>query len=83
VAHICHAPLATTGVFKGKRTAVYPALAPDIKAAGTDFVNSEVVIDGTVVSARAWLDHPSWMREFVRLVKQKGPVQEQEVAAAR
>jgi protease I len=73
VAQLCHAPLAliAAGVLKGKRTAAYPALEPDIKMAGAQFVDSEAVIDGMMVSARAWPDHPSWMREFIRLLKQK------------
>jgi protease I len=73
VAQLCHAPLAliAAGVLKGKRTAAYPALEPDIKVAGAHFVNSETVVDGMMVSARAWPDHPSWMREFIRLLKQK------------
>lgn len=85
VAHLCHAPLAlaATGVLKGKRTAAYPALAPDIKAAGAEFVDSEAVIDGMMVSARAWPDHPSWMREFMALLEQKAPVRQRETVAAR
>jgi len=52
-----------------------------IKAAGAEFVNAEAVVDGTMVSARAWPDHPAWMRAFVRLLKQKAPVREFETAA--
>ena len=37
----------------------------------------EAVVDGTLVSARAWPDHPAWMREFVALLKKKAPVQQQ------
>jgi len=83
VAQLCHAPLVlmAAGVLKGKRTAAYPALEPDIKAAGAQFVNSEAVIDGVMVSARAWADHPAWMREFVRVLKQKAPVTVHEQAA--
>jgi protease I len=83
VAQLCHAPLVlmAAGVLKGKRTAAYPALEPDIKAAGAQFVNSEAVIDGVMVSARAWPDHPAWMREFVRVLKQKAPVTVHEQAA--
>jgi protease I len=78
VAQLCHAPLAlvAAGVLKGKRTAAYPALEPDVTAAGGQFVGAEAVIDDMMVSARAWPDHPSWMREFVRLLKQKAPVPE-------
>jgi protease I len=82
VAHLCHAPLvlAAAGVLKGRRTAAYPALEPDIQAAGATFVDAEVVIDGTMISARAWPDHPAWMREFIRLLQQKAPVQTREAA---
>jgi protease I len=34
------------------------------------------VIGGMMVSARAWPDHSSWMRAFVRLLKQQAPVPE-------
>ena len=70
VAHLCHAALAlgAAGVLAGRRTAAYPALAPDVKAAGAKFVDAEVVVDGSMVSARAWPDHPAWMREFVAVL---------------
>ena len=61
--------LAAVGVLRGRRTAAYPALAPDVRAAGAEFVDAEAVVDGTMVSARAWPDHPAWMREFVRLLR--------------
>src|SRR5256714_8301005 len=65
VAQLCHAPLAlaAAGVLEGRRTAAYPALEPDVKAAGATYVDSDAVVDGQMVSARAWPDHPSWMRE--------------------
>ena len=85
VAQLCHAPLAlaAAGVLKGKRTAAYPALAPDVQAAGATYVDSDAVIDGQMVSARAWPDHPSWMREFIRMLQAKAPVKEREAAAVR
>lgn len=84
VAHLCHAPLvlAAAGVLKGRRTSAYPALEPDVKAAGAQFVDSEAVIDGNMISARAWPDHPAWMREFIRLLKQKAPARQDEFAKA-
>ena len=84
VAQLCHAPaaLAAAGVLKGKRTAAYPAIAPDMEAAGAQFVDAEAVVDGAMVSARAWPDHPAWMREFVRLLRERAPVAEQELASA-
>jgi protease I len=75
VAQLCHAPiaLAASGVLGGRRTAAYPALAPDVAAAGAEFVDGDAVVDGVMVSARAWPDHPSWMREFVRVLKERAP----------
>ena len=43
----------------------------------------KAVIDGEMVSARGWPDHPGWMREFIRLVRQKAPVSERETAGVR
>lgn len=76
VAQICHAGLglAAAGVLGGKRTAAYPAIAPDVEKAGATFVDSEAVVDGAMVSARAWPDHPAWMREFVKILRDKAPV---------
>ena len=76
VAHICHGALAlvTAGVLDGRRSAAYPALAPDVRHAGAEFVDSEAVVDGVMVSARAWPDHPAWMREFMSVLRAKAPV---------
>jgi len=75
VAQLCHAPqiLAAAGTLNGRRSAAYPALAPDVAAAGGEFVDGAAVIDGQMVSARAWPDHPAWMREFLQILRSKAP----------
>ncbi|MEV6208483.1 MULTISPECIES: DJ-1/PfpI family protein [Streptomycetaceae] len=77
VAQICHGPLITLvgGTLNGRTTAAYPALEPDVAAGGADFVDGEAVVDGVVVSARAWPDHPAWMRAFVEVLREKAPVE--------
>jgi protease I len=82
VAQLCHAPqaLGAAGLLKGRRTAAYPALAPDVEAAGAEYVDSEAVVDGHMVSARAWPDHPAWMREFMRILRKRAPVEEGDAA---
>jgi protease I len=84
VAQLCHAPvaLAAAGVLGGRRTAAYPALEPDVNAAGAEFVDSDAVVDGQMVSARAWPDHPAWMREFINLLRERAPVAERAGVAA-
>ncbi|MFI5617108.1 DJ-1/PfpI family protein [Streptomyces sp. NPDC051567] len=76
VAQICHGPLMTaaTGSLAGRRVTAYPALELDMKAAGAEFEDAETVVDGTLVSARAWPDHPGWMREFLKVLRVKAPL---------
>ena len=45
------------------------------KDAGAEYVDGEAVVDGVMVSARAWPDHPAWMREFVRLLREHAPAE--------
>jgi protease I len=33
------------------------------------------VVDGVLVSARAWPDHSAWMRAFISVLRAKAPVQ--------
>jgi protease I len=44
-----------------------------VAAAGGEFVDSAAVVDGQMVSARAWPDHPSWMSEFIHILRSKAP----------
>ncbi|MFI9273686.1 DJ-1/PfpI family protein [Kitasatospora sp. NPDC052896] len=76
VAQICHGPLITAaaGVLDGRRTAAYPALEPDVLSAGAVYEDGEAVVDGVLVSARAWPDHPSWLRAFIEVLRSKAPL---------
>ncbi|WNI31591.1 DJ-1/PfpI family protein [Streptomyces sp. ITFR-6] len=76
VAQICHGPLMTAaaGALKDRRVTAYPALEPDMESAGAAFQDTEVVVDGTLVSSRAWPDHSAWMREFLTVLRAKAPV---------
>jgi protease I len=82
VAQLCHAPLAlaAAGVLEGRRTAAYPALEPDVRSAGAEFVDGAAVVDGVMVSARAWPDHADWMREFMSLLAERAPAEGPEQA---
>ncbi|MCX4823497.1 DJ-1/PfpI family protein [Streptomyces sp. NBC_01142] len=76
VAQICHGPLLTAAIggLEGRRVTAYPALEMDMQAAGASFQDAEAVVDGTLVSARAWPDHSAWMREFLKVLREKAPV---------
>jgi protease I len=77
VAQECHGPLVTAaaGVLQGRTTSAFPMLEIDVTAAGATFVNGDAVVDGKLVSARAWNDHPAWMREFMRVLHEHAPVE--------
>lgn len=71
VGAICHAVLLLTaaGLVRGRTLTAYPALKPDVEASGGTFVDKEVVVDGTLITARAWPDHPAIMKEFIRALR--------------
>jgi protease I len=75
IAANCHGPLLVmaAGGLRGKTVTCYPDLEPDVRAAGAEFVNRDVVVDGALVTVRGWPDNSPWMREFVRLVHARQP----------
>ena len=54
IAAICHAPwlLIETGLVKGRHMTGYVALATDLKNAGADYVDEEVVVDSGLTTSR-------------------------------
>jgi protease I len=75
VAALCHGPmlLAASGVLTGRTSSAYPALKLDVEAGGGVFENGGAVVDGNLVSGRAWPDHPGWMREFMKVLEASEP----------
>jgi protease I len=69
MAVICHGPwmLVEAGVVRGKRVTSWPTLETDIRNAGGDWVDREVVVDGNVVTSRKPDDIPAFNREMTRL----------------
>ena len=58
-------------MLKGRRLTSYIAVKPDVQNAGAEWEDREVVVDGNLVTSRAWPDNPHWMREFIKLLKQR------------
>ena len=69
VATLCHGPqiLAAAGVLDGYEMTAYPAVRPEVEAAGCSWVDG-VVRDGNLVTGQAWPDHPEWLAEFMDLL---------------
>jgi protease I len=64
VGAICHAPwlLVSAGLVRGKRLTSYYTLQDDIRNAGGDWQDKEVVVDGTLITSRKPDDIPAFNR---------------------
>jgi len=69
IAAICHGPwpLIDAGSAKGRMMTSWPSLQADLKNAGANWVDEEVVVDGQLVTSRKPDDLPAFCREMVRL----------------
>ncbi len=73
VAAICHGPqlLTAADVIRGKRINAYPAVRPEIEAAGAEYVDAGftgAVTDGIFVTGPAWSAHVEWLRQFLAIL---------------
>jgi len=76
IAAICHGiqVLAAAGVLKGRSCTAYPAIGPDVTAAGgkwKDVAIDKAHVDGNLVTAPAWPAHPDWLAGFLDLLGTK------------
>lgn len=67
VAAICHAGwmLVSAGVVKGKRVTGFFSIKDDLKNAGAEWVDQEVVRDGNLITSRTPDDLPAFCRAII------------------
>jgi protease I len=67
IAAICHAPwmLVEADVVRGCRVTSYPSVATDLRNAGADWTDSEVVVDRGVVTSRKPDDIPAFNNKMI------------------
>ena len=67
VAMICHGPwtLIDAGMAKGRKMTSWPSLQTDLRNAGADWVDQEVVVDSGLVSSRKPDDIPAFNRKMI------------------
>lgn len=67
IAAICHGPwtLIETGMVKGRTMTSYPSLQTDLRNAGAEWVDREVVTDKGLVTSRNPNDIPAFNRKMV------------------
>jgi protease I len=73
IAALCHGAqvLAAADVLKGKSCSCYPAVSPDVRAAGGTYVDvamHEAHTCGKLVTGPAWPAHPAWLAQFLRVL---------------
>lgn len=75
IAAICHGPqiLVAAGVLRDRSATAYPALEPDLAAAGCRWSSpgdglDDAHIDGNLVTAAAWPAHPAFVRAFLDIL---------------
>ena len=72
VAAICHAPwvLIEAGVVKGRRMTSWPSLQTDLRNAGAEWVDEEVVVDDGLVTSRTPDDLPAFNAKVVEEISE-------------
>ncbi len=71
VAAICHAGwvLVSAGILPDRNVTSYVAIKDDLVNAGANWTDSEVVIDGNLVTSRTPADLPAFMRAIIKVAK--------------
>lgn len=73
LAAVCHGIqiLTAADVVRGKKLTAYPAVSPEIRAAGGEYVEvpvTDAVVDGTLVTSPAWPGHAKWIAAFLKVL---------------
>ena len=76
IAAICHGAqvLTAANVVKGRKVSAYPAVAPEVRAAGGQYAEialDAAITDGKLVTAPAWPAHPNWLAQFLAVLGTK------------
>ena len=76
IAAVCHGVqiLTAAGVVSGRACTAYPAVRPEVVAAGGRWIEpspglDSAHVDGDLVTAPAWPAHPAWIRAFLQVLR--------------
>lgn len=72
LAAICHGPqlLIETGMLQGRNMTSYPSLQTDLKNAGADWEDKEVIVDNGLVTSRTPEDLEAFNRKMLEEIKE-------------
>lgn len=68
VAAICHGPqtLISAGLLRGRQVTCYKTVVDELKEAGAQYLDQEVVVAGNLITSREPGDLPAFMREIMK-----------------
>lgn len=72
VAAICHGAqvLISADALRGRRATCWKAIRDDLKAAGAEYLDEEVVTDGNLITSRQPKDLPAFCRTILAAIRQ-------------
>jgi len=72
VAAICHGPqmLIEAGVVRGRKLTSFPSLQTDLRNAGANWVDQEVVVDEGLVTSRSPQDLEAFNKKMIEEIKE-------------
>lgn len=67
IAGICHGPqvMISADILKGKAATCYIGIRDDVKLAGADYRDEEVVVSENIITSRTPKDEPAFIREIL------------------
>jgi protease I len=82
IAAICHGPwtLIEADIVRGRTATSWPSLKTDLKNAGAQWVDREVVVDGGLVTSRKPDDIPAFCKAAIEVFRKGTPAQERSAA---
>ena len=74
IAAICHGPwtLIEAGGVRGKKMTSWPSLKTDLRNAGAQWADQQVIVDGKLVTSRKPDDLPAFIAAFLELLRTEG-----------
>jgi len=67
IAGICHGPqvMISADILRNRKATCFIGIRDDIKNAGAEYLDQEVVVDGNLVTSRTPKDEPAFIREIL------------------
>jgi protease I len=72
VAAICHGPqiLISAGLIRGRKATCYKTVVTELREAGAQYQDTEVIVDNNLITSREPIDLPAFNRELMKMLGQ-------------